>query len=157
MVIVKRHLIKNEQQMFLVLLGKKLLFVSKATKFIIKINRFTWDDSVSRRPLFGRHRVTTPAEDRLLVLSVIRKIIKTVPQLISTYFITSGTRISATSVTCYLHYSDLCASCVYLTEPMTEKYPFMLAKRTRLMHQISMDFCTIPRWVQVDTFRASVI
>ncbi|GFT04430.1 HTH_Tnp_Tc3_2 domain-containing protein [Trichonephila clavipes] len=62
----------------------------------------TWDqyqseDSVSRRPVPGRPRATTPAEDRFLALSAQRRT-TTVPQLVADHFQASGRRISATTV-----------------------------------------------------------
>ncbi|GFV04123.1 transposable element Tcb1 transposase [Trichonephila clavipes] len=56
------------------------------------------EDSVSRRPVPGRPRATTPAEDRFLALSARRRRTTTVPQLVADHFQASGRRISATTV-----------------------------------------------------------
>ncbi|GFY34189.1 uncharacterized protein TNCV_2504921 [Trichonephila clavipes] len=60
------------------------------------VQRF-WDqyqseDSVSRRPVPGRPRATTPAEDRFLALSARRRRTTTVPQLVADHFQASGRR-----------------------------------------------------------------
>ncbi|GFU76104.1 transposable element Tcb2 transposase [Trichonephila clavipes] len=47
-----------------------------------------------RRPLPGRPRATTPAEDRFLALSARRRRTTTVPQLVADHFQASGRRIS---------------------------------------------------------------
>ncbi|GFU49161.1 uncharacterized protein TNCV_2674641 [Trichonephila clavipes] len=44
------------------------------------------EDSVSRRPVLGRPRATTPAEDRFLALSARRRRTTTVPQLVADHF-----------------------------------------------------------------------
>ncbi|GFU33676.1 DDE_3 domain-containing protein [Trichonephila clavipes] len=51
------------------------------------------EDSVSRRPVPGRPRATTPAEDRFLALSARRRRTTTVPQLVADHFQASGRRI----------------------------------------------------------------
>ncbi|GFV00315.1 HTH_Tnp_Tc3_2 domain-containing protein [Trichonephila clavipes] len=56
------------------------------------------EDSVSRRPVPGRPRATTPAEDRFLALSARRRRTTIVPQLVADHFQASGRRISATTV-----------------------------------------------------------
>ncbi|GFU34928.1 HTH_Tnp_Tc3_2 domain-containing protein [Trichonephila clavipes] len=77
------------------------------------VQRF-WDqyqseDSVSRRPVPGRPRATTPAEDRFLALSARRRRTTTVPQLVADHFQASGRRISATTVRNHLHNAGLYA------------------------------------------------
>ncbi|GFT72421.1 transposable element Tcb2 transposase [Trichonephila clavipes] len=64
-------------------------------------DQYQSEDSVSRRPVPGRPRATTPAEDRFLALSV--------PQLVADHFQASGRRISATTVRNRLHNADLYA------------------------------------------------
>ncbi|GFT40416.1 transposable element Tc3 transposase [Trichonephila clavipes] len=64
------------------------------------------EDSVSRRPVPGRPRATTPAEDRFLALSARRRRTTTVPQLVADHFQASGRRISATTVRNRLHNAD---------------------------------------------------
>ncbi|GFV41293.1 transposable element Tcb2 transposase [Trichonephila clavipes] len=67
------------------------------------------EDSVSRRPVPGRPRATTPAEDRFLALSARRRRTTTVPQFVADHFQASGRRISATTVRNRLHNAGLYA------------------------------------------------
>ncbi|GFW84771.1 transposable element Tcb2 transposase [Trichonephila clavipes] len=60
-------------------------------------DQYQFEDSVSRRPVPGRPRATTPAEDRFLSLSARRRRTTTVPQLVADHFQASGRRISATT------------------------------------------------------------
>ncbi|GFX26171.1 transposable element Tcb2 transposase [Trichonephila clavipes] len=60
-------------------------------------DQYQSEDSVSRRPVPGRPRATTPAEDRFLALSARRRRTTTVPQLVADHFQASGRRISATT------------------------------------------------------------
>ncbi|GFV12591.1 transposable element Tcb2 transposase [Trichonephila clavipes] len=60
-------------------------------------DQYHFEDSVSRRPVPGRPRATTPAEDRFLALSARRRRTTTVPQLVADHFQASGRRISATT------------------------------------------------------------
>ncbi|GFV27200.1 transposable element Tcb2 transposase [Trichonephila clavipes] len=60
-------------------------------------DQYQTEDSVSRRPVPGRPRATTPAEDRFLALSARRRRTTTVPQLVADHFQASGRRISATT------------------------------------------------------------
>ncbi|GFT95237.1 transposable element Tcb2 transposase [Trichonephila clavipes] len=66
-------------------------------------DQYQSEDSVSRRPVLGRPRATTPAEDRFLALSARRRRTTTVPQLVADHFQASGRRISATTVRNRLH------------------------------------------------------
>ncbi|GFT60088.1 transposable element Tcb2 transposase [Trichonephila clavipes] len=66
-------------------------------------DQYQSEDSVSRRPIPGRPRATTPAEDRFLALSTRRRRTTTVPQLVADHFQASGRRISATTVRNRLH------------------------------------------------------
>ncbi|GFU63185.1 transposable element Tcb2 transposase [Trichonephila clavipes] len=61
-------------------------------------DQYQSEDSVSRRPVPGRPRATTPAEDHFLALSARRRRTTTVPQLVADHFQASGRRISATTV-----------------------------------------------------------
>ncbi|GFU51185.1 transposable element Tcb2 transposase [Trichonephila clavipes] len=72
-------------------------------------DQYQSEDSVSRRPVPGRPRATTPAEDRFLALSARRRRTTTVPQLVADHFQASGRRISATTVRNRLHYAGLYA------------------------------------------------
>ncbi|GFY14107.1 transposable element Tcb2 transposase [Trichonephila clavipes] len=67
------------------------------------------EDSVSRSPVPGPPRATTPAEDRFLALSARRRRTTTVPQLVADHFQASGRRISATTVRNRLHNAGLYA------------------------------------------------
>ncbi|GFU67941.1 transposable element Tcb2 transposase [Trichonephila clavipes] len=57
-------------------------------------DQYQSEDSVSRRPVTGRPRATTPAEDRFLALSARSRRTTTVPQLVADHFQASGRRIS---------------------------------------------------------------
>ncbi|GFW34930.1 transposable element Tc3 transposase [Trichonephila clavipes] len=61
-------------------------------------DQYQSEDSVSRRPVPGRPRATTPPEDRFLALSARRRRTTTVPQLVADHFQASGRRISATTI-----------------------------------------------------------
>ncbi|GFW28002.1 HTH_Tnp_Tc3_2 domain-containing protein [Trichonephila clavipes] len=73
-----------------------------------KMDQYQYEDSVSRRPVPGRPRATTPAEDRFLALSARRRT-TTVPQFVADHFQASGRRISATTVRNRLHNAGLYA------------------------------------------------
>ncbi|GFT91545.1 transposable element Tcb2 transposase [Trichonephila clavipes] len=60
-------------------------------------DQYQSEDSVSRRPVPGQPRATTPAENRFLALSSRRRRTTTVPQLVADHFQASGRRISATT------------------------------------------------------------
>ncbi|GFU49094.1 transposable element Tcb2 transposase [Trichonephila clavipes] len=72
-------------------------------------DQYQSEDSVSRRPVPGRPRATTPAEDRFQALSARRRRTTTVPQLVADHFQASGRRISATTVRNRLHNAGLYA------------------------------------------------
>ncbi|GFW46487.1 transposable element Tcb2 transposase [Trichonephila clavipes] len=72
-------------------------------------DQYQSEDSVSRRPVPGRPRATTPAEDCFLALSARRRRTTTVPQLVADHFQASGRRISATTVRNRLHNAGLYA------------------------------------------------
>ncbi|GFT05170.1 transposable element Tcb2 transposase [Trichonephila clavipes] len=72
-------------------------------------DQYQSEDSVSRRPVPGRPRPTTPAEDRFLALSARRRRTTTVPQLVADHFQASGRRISATTVRNRLYNAGLYA------------------------------------------------
>ncbi|GFX71342.1 transposable element Tcb2 transposase [Trichonephila clavipes] len=72
-------------------------------------DQYQSEDSVSRRPVPGRPRATTPAEDRFLALSARRRKTTTVPQLVSDHFQASGRRIFATTVRNRLYNAGLYA------------------------------------------------
>ncbi|GFY14387.1 HTH_Tnp_Tc3_2 domain-containing protein [Trichonephila clavipes] len=72
-------------------------------------DQYQSEDSVSRRPVPGRPRATTPEEDCFLALSARRRRTTTVPQLVADHFQASGRRISATTVRNRLHNAGLYA------------------------------------------------
>ncbi|GFV39259.1 transposable element Tcb2 transposase [Trichonephila clavipes] len=76
-------------------------------------DQYQSEDSVSRKPVPGRPRATTPAEDRFLALSARRRRTTTVPQLVADHFQASGRRISSTMVRNRLH-----NACLYARRPV---------------------------------------
>ncbi|GFU52302.1 transposable element Tcb2 transposase [Trichonephila clavipes] len=86
-----------------------------ATLGSIPIRRFC-----VRRPVPGRPRATTPAEDRFLALSARRRRTTTVPQLVADHFQASGRRISATTVRNRLHNAGLYARRPVVCVPSTD-------------------------------------
>ncbi|GBL97723.1 hypothetical protein AVEN_248666-1 [Araneus ventricosus] len=82
-------------------------------------DQYQSEDSVSRRHVSGRPRVTTPAEDRFLVLSARRRS-TTVPQLVADHFVASRRRISATTVRRRLHNAGLYARRPVVCAPSTD-------------------------------------
>ncbi|GFY32031.1 HTH_Tnp_Tc3_2 domain-containing protein [Trichonephila clavipes] len=90
-----------------------------------------WDqyqsqDFVSGRPVPGRPRATTPAEDRFLALAARRRRTTTVPQLVSDNFQASGRRISATTVRNRLHNAGLYARRPVLCVPLNGRQRRMI-------------------------------
>ena len=72
-------------------------------------NHFQTTDSVSRRLVPSRPRVTTPAEDRYLALLARRRRTTAVLQLVADHFVTSGRKISATTIRRRLHNAGMYA------------------------------------------------
>ncbi|GFY08300.1 HTH_Tnp_Tc3_2 domain-containing protein [Trichonephila clavipes] len=110
-------------------------------------DQYQSEDSVSRRPVPGRPRATTPAEDRFLALSARRRRTTTVPQLVADHFQASGRRISATTVRNRLHNAGLYARRPVVCVPpqwTTAKEPLMLGKRTCFLDAATMGFCAVP-------------
>ncbi|GFW81545.1 transposable element Tcb2 transposase [Trichonephila clavipes] len=114
-------------------------------------DQYQSEDSVSRRPVPGRPRATTPAEDRFLVLSARRRRTTTVPQLVADHFQASGRRISATTVRNRSQCRSVCkkTSCVRSPQRTTAKEPLMLGKRTCFLDAATMGFCAVHRRVQI--------
>ncbi|GFU75251.1 uncharacterized protein TNCV_2056941 [Trichonephila clavipes] len=83
-------------------------------------DQYQSEDSVSRRPVPGPPRATTPAEDRFLALSARRRRTTTVPQLVADHFQASGRRISATTVRNRLHNAGLYARRPVVCVPSTD-------------------------------------
>ncbi|GFW91781.1 transposable element Tcb2 transposase [Trichonephila clavipes] len=85
-------------------------------------DQYQSEDSVSRRPVPGRPRATTPAEDRFLALSARRRRTTTVPQLVADHFQASGRRISATTVRNRLHNAGLYARRPVVCVPLNGRH-----------------------------------
>ena len=85
-------------------------------------DQFQSDNSVSRRPVPGRPRVTTPAQDRFLSLSARRRRNTTVPQLIADHCAATGTTISATTVRRRLHNQGLYARRPFVCVPLNRRH-----------------------------------
>ncbi|GBM80460.1 hypothetical protein AVEN_57298-1 [Araneus ventricosus] len=118
------------------------------------------EDSVSRRHVSGRPRVTTPAEDCFLALSVRRRRSTTVPQLVADHCSIREKNLRYYGTKTPSQCRSLCkaTSCVCPPQRTTEKGSLMLSKRTRFLDQTAMSFCTLHRRVQIHTgerFRAS--
>ncbi|GFW30576.1 transposable element Tcb2 transposase [Trichonephila clavipes] len=89
-----------------------------------KSRHLNWNSHLStqaRRPVPGRPRATTPAEDRFLALSARRRRTTTVPQLVADHFQASGRRISATTVRNRLHNAGLYARRPVVCVPLNER------------------------------------
>ncbi|GFU77846.1 uncharacterized protein TNCV_1138541 [Trichonephila clavipes] len=115
-------------------------------------DQYQSEDSVSRRPVPGRPRATTPAEDRFLALSARRRRTTTVPQLVADHFQASGRRNlryygAKSSSQC----RSVCkkTSCVRSPQRTTAKEPLMLGKRTCFLDAATMGFCAVHRRVQI--------
>ncbi|GBN37740.1 hypothetical protein AVEN_155458-1 [Araneus ventricosus] len=92
-------------------------------------DQFQSGNSVSRKLVPGRERVTTPSEIRLAPLRTRRRRPTTVPQLVSDNFVSTWPRITLTKVIRRLHNQELYAKynlCVPLFS--IEKSPFSLDK-----------------------------
>ncbi|GFX95882.1 transposable element Tcb2 transposase [Trichonephila clavipes] len=101
-------------------------------------DQYQFEDSVSRRPVPGRPRATTPAEDRFLALSARRRRTITVPQLVADHF----SSIRKKNLRYYgAKSSSQCrsvckkTSCVRSPQRTTAKEPLMLGKRTCFLKQ----------------------
>ena len=81
-------------------------------------NKFQTIDSESRRPVPGRPRVTTPAEDHYLTISTRRRRTTPVPQLVSDHCITSERKISTTTVRRRLYNTDMYARRPFVCAPL---------------------------------------
>ncbi|GFS62274.1 HTH_Tnp_Tc3_2 domain-containing protein [Trichonephila clavipes] len=84
-------------------------------------DQYQSEDPVSRRPVPGRPRATTPAEDRFLALSARRRRTTTVPQLVADHFQASGRRIPATTVRNRIHNAGLYARRPVVCVPLNER------------------------------------
>ncbi|GFV97137.1 HTH_Tnp_Tc3_2 domain-containing protein [Trichonephila clavipes] len=114
-------------------------------------DQYQSEDSVSRRPVPGRPRATTLAEDRFLALSARRRRTTTVRSSLQNHFQASGRRISATTVRNRLHNAGLYARRPVVCSPQrtTAKEPLMLGKRTCFLDAATMGFCAVHRRVQI--------
>ncbi|GFT35674.1 uncharacterized protein TNCV_2849641 [Trichonephila clavipes] len=83
-------------------------------------DQYQSEDSVSRRPVPGRPRATTPAEDRFLALSARRRRNHYCAAARCRHFQASGRRISATTVRNRLHNAGLYARRPVVRSPSTD-------------------------------------
>ncbi|GFU86371.1 transposable element Tcb2 transposase [Trichonephila clavipes] len=113
-------------------------------------DQYQSEDSVSRRPVPGRPRATTPAEDRFQLFRhegeeplPCRSSLQTT--------LASGRRISATTVRNRLHNAGLYARRPVVCVPSTDdsEGPLMLGKRTCFLDAATMGFCAVHRRVQI--------
>ncbi|GFV74821.1 HTH_Tnp_Tc3_2 domain-containing protein [Trichonephila clavipes] len=96
-------------------------------------DQYQSEDSVSRRPVPGRSRATTPAEDRFQLFRHEGEEPLLCRSSLQTTFQASGRRISATTVRNRLHNAGLYArrpACAAFPQRTTAKEPLMLGKRT---------------------------
>ncbi|GFX01283.1 transposable element Tcb2 transposase [Trichonephila clavipes] len=107
-------------------------------------DQYQSEDSVSRRPVPGRPRATTPAEDRFLALSARRRRTTTVPQLVADHFQASGRRISATTVRNRLHNAGLYARRPVVCVPLNGRQ-----RRNRLCRAREHVSWTQQQWASV--------
>ncbi|GBL72807.1 Transposable element Tcb2 transposase [Araneus ventricosus] len=107
-------------------------------------DQYKCEESVSRRHVSGRLRVTTPAEDRSLALSARRRRSTTVPQLVADHFVASGRRISATTVRRRLHNAGLYARRPVVCVPINRRL-----RRTRLYWAKEHVSWTRQQWASV--------
>ncbi|GFU34091.1 transposable element Tcb2 transposase [Trichonephila clavipes] len=100
-------------------------------------DQYQSEDSVSRRPVPGRPRATTPAENRFLAVSARRRRTTTVPQLIADHFQASGRK--SPLLRCEIVFTmQVCMQedqCVRSPQRTTAKEPLMLGKRTCFLTQ----------------------
>ncbi|GFV04556.1 HTH_Tnp_Tc3_2 domain-containing protein [Trichonephila clavipes] len=109
-------------------------------------DQYQSEDSVSRRPVPGRPRATTPAEDRFLALSARRRRTTTfVPQLVADHFQASGRRISATTVRNRLHNASLYARRPVVCVPLNgrQRRNRLCWAREHVSDAATMGFCAV--------------
>ncbi|GFV44668.1 uncharacterized protein TNCV_212221 [Trichonephila clavipes] len=115
-------------------------------------DQYQSEDSVSRRPVPGRPRATTPAEDSFLALSARRRRTTTVPLLrcrpLSSIRKKNLRYYGAKSSS---QCRSVCkkTSCVRSPQRTTAKEPLMLGKRTCFLDAATMGFCAVHRQVQI--------
>ncbi|GFV83947.1 uncharacterized protein TNCV_1479491 [Trichonephila clavipes] len=113
-------------------------------------DQYQSEDSVSRRPVPGRPRATTPAEDRFLALSARRRRTKCRSSLQTTFKHQEEEspllrcEIVFTMQVC-MQEDQLCA----FPQRTTAKEPLMLGKRTCFLDAATMGFCAVHRRVQI--------
>ncbi|GFW77231.1 paired domain-containing protein [Trichonephila clavipes] len=115
-------------------------------------DQYQSEDSVSRRPVPGRPRATTPAEDRFLALLARRRRTTTVPQLVADHFQASGRRISATTVR-NVFTIQVCMQedqlCAFPSTDDSEGTAYAGQERTCFLDAATMGFCAVHRRVQI--------
>ncbi|GFU14258.1 paired domain-containing protein [Trichonephila clavipes] len=85
-------------------------------------DQYQSEDSVSRRPVPGRPRATTPAEDRFLALSSRRRRTTTVPQIVADHF-QSGISVLRCEIVFTMQVCMQKTSCVRSPQQTTAKEP----------------------------------
>ena len=94
-------------------------------------NQIQTTDSMSKRPVSGRPRITTPAENRFLALSARRRRTIAVPQLVADHFVASGRRISAATVRRRLHNAGMYARQPFVCVPLNRRHRSARVRCTR--------------------------
>ncbi|GFY11842.1 uncharacterized protein TNCV_4973421 [Trichonephila clavipes] len=129
-----------------------LLDVSMCPRSVVQRlwDQYQSEDSVSRRPVPGRPRATTPAEDRLHQLFRHEGEEHSCAAARCRPLSASGRRISATVQIVFTMQVAVCkkTSCVR-SSTTTAKEPLMLGKRTCFLDAATMGFCAVHRRVQI--------
>ncbi|GFW30568.1 transposable element Tcb2 transposase [Trichonephila clavipes] len=116
--------------------------------------RFQRTGDVTRQPVSGSPRVTTPRQDRYLVLSARRQRGSTVRALGSALTVTTGIRISTQTVYMRLNHAGLYARRPAVCIPLTSAH-----KRVRLNWSLKHQHWSVGEWANVmfnDEFRFSL-
>ncbi|GBM14122.1 Transposable element Tcb2 transposase [Araneus ventricosus] len=98
-------------------------------------DQYQSEDSVSIRPVSGRPRVTTPAENRFLALSARRRRSTIVPQLVADHFEASGSPLLRCEDAFIMQVSMQGDQLRVSPSTDDRKGPLMLGKRTRFLDQ----------------------
>ncbi|GFV10667.1 transposable element Tcb2 transposase, partial [Trichonephila clavipes] len=110
-------------------------------------DQYQSEDSVSRRPVPGRPRATTPAEDRFLALSARRRRTTTVPNSsLQTTF--KHQEEESPLLRCEIVFTmQVCMQedqlCAFPSQRTTAKEPLMPGKRTCFLDAATMGFCAV--------------
>ncbi|GFV38908.1 transposable element Tcb2 transposase [Trichonephila clavipes] len=106
--------------------------------------RFQRTGHVTRQPASGRSRVTTPRQDRYLVISVRRQRGSTTRALGSALTVDTGIRISRQTVYSRLNHAGLCARRPEVCIPLTSA-----RKRARLNWSLKHQHWSVGEWANV--------